>query len=456
MTEASGLSATRSKILPEILGSQSTDLLFDGREVKVVQLNNAATTPPFKKTMQAVNSFLENYGALHRGAGPRARRTFLEVEEALANIRAFLNCPPDHSFLFSQNTSTAINQMARLLPLTTTDVVMTTEIEHTSNNLPWRFNTPAQVVEIRAFDNGAIDYADLETRVNTYRANLKVITISGASNQTGYIPDLPRIARLAHSCGALFFVDAAQLAPHRPIDMVASGIDALAFSAHKIYSPFGLGVLALPSHLLERQPVDPGGGSIDMITNNEITWAPSLERHQTGTWNGTGVVALGASCATLRETGWEAILDHEKDLVEYAATRLAAVPGLTLYVKPDLYKREDRIGTFPFNLTGFHQSRLAAILEHEYGIEVRAGTICNHRLVRRWLGISDTEQAEIETALKAGNRLATYGIVRASLAIHNTRADIDSLAEALTQISLKGPRLEYTPVQAHETYEPIL
>ncbi len=455
MTEASVLVSTKHQILPEILGSQSTDLLYDGRRVKVIQLNNAATTPPFKKTMQAVTNFLETYGALHRGAGPRARQTCLAVEQALASIRAFLNCSPDHALLFSQNTSTAINQMARLLPLTAEDVVMTTEIEHTSNNLPWRFNTPAQVVEIRAFDNGAIDYADLETKVNTYRDHLKIITISGASNQTGYIPDLPRISKLAHSCGALFFVDAAQLAPHRPVDMLVSGIDALAFSAHKIYSPFGLGVLALPARLLERQPVDPGGGSIDMITNSAITWAPSLERHQTGTWNGTGVVALGASCATLLETGWDAILEHEKDLVHYAAEKLSQVPGLTIYINPELYRQEDRIGTFPFNLKDMHQSLLAAVLEHEYGIEVRAGTICNHRLVRRWLGVSDQEQAAIENQLKAGNRLATYGIVRASLAIHNTREDIDSLAEALTKISQEGHRLQYSPVQAHETYEPI-
>jgi selenocysteine lyase/cysteine desulfurase len=441
--------------LPQVVGSDLYDTLYDGTRTRIIQLNNAATTPPFRRTVETVNRFLETYGALHRGAGPRARLTFELVEQAVGQIRRFVGCGPEHSLLFTQNTSAAINLLARLLSLDSEDVVLTSETEHTSNNLPWRFNSGGTVAEIRAFDNGALDYDQLESLIRKWDRRVKVIAVSGASNQTGYIPDLKRIGALAHSVGALFFVDAAQLAPHRPLDMQADGIDALALSAHKVYAPFGLGLLVLPTGVLERVPVDPGGGSIDMISDREIVWAPAAERHQTGTWNATGIVALGASCQTLQEAGWENILQHEKELVHYTAGNLPEVPGLKLYVPPPLYLKENRIGTFPFNLNGLHHSLVAAVLEHEYGIEVRSGTICNHRLVRRWHAISDEEQHAREEKIQAGDRLATYGIVRASLGVQNNVEDIEALIKALTAISVYGYRLEYRPDPAHETFEPV-
>jgi selenocysteine lyase/cysteine desulfurase len=127
-----------------------------------------------------------------------------------------------------------------------------------------------------------------------------------------------------------------------------------------------------------------------------------------------------------------------------------------MYVRPHLYAHERRIGTFPFNLPGIHHSLLAAILEYEHGIEVRSGTICNHRLVRRWFDISADDQATIEGKIRAGDRLASYGIVRVSLGIHNTKEDIDCLVEALSRIAVEGYRLRYRPLPSQETYEPIL
>ena len=455
MTHTFVSSSAAAQSLPAVLGVETFVPLHDGRRVRVRQLNNAATTPPFRSTLEAVNSFLETYGALHRGAGPRARLTCERVEQAIRSIRKFLNCADSQALIFTQNTSAAINLLARLLRLGGDDVVLTSEIEHTSNNLPWRYNTGAKVLEIRAFDTGEIDYEDLLQKCREYGDRVKIVAVSGASNQTGYIPDLKRMSEAAHSCGAMFFVDAAQLAPHRPIDLVAEGIDALAFSAHKLYAPFGLGVLVLARQVLDAMPVDPGGGSIDMISERDVLWAPPSERHQTGTWNATGIVAAGASCETLMRAGWDLILEHEKELVEYTARKLAAVPGLRMYVPPELYSRDNRIGTFPFNLEGLHHSLVAAILEHEHGIEVRAGTICNHRLVRRWLRTSDTDQETLESKIRQGDRLATYGIVRVSLGIHNTKDDIDQLSEALTRIASEGYQLEYRPVPAHETFEPV-
>lgn len=419
----------------------------------VVLLNNAATTPPFESTLKEVADFMQTYGALHRGAGPHAALTYLKTKQALLDIRSFIGTNPKQELLFTTNTSNAINLFIRLLDLKKGEVILTSLIEHTSNHLPWRHNTKGKVVYVNAFDDGSLDYQDLEKKARLHRRRLKLIAITGASNLSGYVPDIHRIAVVAHKHKAMLFVDAAQLAPHRPIDLRKQGIDVLAFSAHKMYAPFGLGVLALPKVLLDRLPVDPGGGSIDMISDKDIVWAPAEVRHQTGTWNVAGIIAAAASCKAIRSVGWKHILAHEAELVRYAAERLPAVPGLTLYVDPKRYVDEQRIGTFVFNLKNYHHALLSAILEHEYKIETRAGTICNHKLVRRWMKVGDKEQKRIEREIRKGNRLASYGIVRASLGIHNTKADIDALVDALTNISLHGTKYAYKRVPREEVYE---
>jgi cysteine desulfurase / selenocysteine lyase len=309
---------------------------------------------------------------------------------------------------------------------------------------------------VHADDTGALRLDHLAAVLDAHRGRVRVVSVTGASNLTGYCPDLRALADLAHEAGALLFVDAAQLAPHRRIDMAAAGVDALAFSAHKIYAPFGLGVLSLPRTVVDRAPVDPGGGSIDMLSDTgAVVWSPPAERHQTGTWNATGIVAAGASCAEILDVGWDAMEAAERALVGYAAGVLSQVPGVRLTVQAERYRHDDRIGTFPFVVDGLHHALVAAALEHEHGIEVRAGTICNHRLVRRWIGVDDAAQADTERAIAAGDRLASYGIVRASLGCFTTAADLDALAAALTLLAADGPRLAYRPVPAEETYEPV-
>ncbi|MFA6521986.1 MAG: aminotransferase class V-fold PLP-dependent enzyme [Patescibacteria group bacterium] len=438
--------------LPKVVGTDDYIKLKNGEKTRVVLLNNAATTPPFEITLKTVNEYLQTYGALHRGAGPHANITFQKAEEAIKVLRQFLGVTDEHALLFTSNTSSAINLFIRLLRLKKDDVIITSIIEHTSNNLPWKYNTDATTIYVNAFDDGALDYDDLEKKVAENAKNIKLIAITGASNLTGYIPDIEKIAKLAHKHNALLFIDAAQLAPHRPINMSARSVDALAFSAHKVYAPFGLGVLALPKQILETSPVDPGGGSIDMISETDIVWAPPIARHQTGTWNVTGIIAAAASCKAIMDTGWDKILKHEKELVEYAAKELQTVPDLTLYVPAEKYLTEDRTGNFTFSLKGYHHALLSAILENEYGIETRAGTICNHRLVRRWFKINDTTQNEIEKKIASGDRLASYGIVRASLAIHNTKKDVDALVLALKSIAESKHKLKYKPVPIEEIY----
>lgn len=441
--------------LPAVVGTDHRITLTSGEKARVVLLNNAATTPPFEKTLREVNSFLQIYGALHRGAGPHANITYNKVQESIQTIGRFLNLRDDQGLLFTRNATSAINLFARMLRLSKRDVVITSPIEHTSNNLPWHYNTLAKIAEVEAFDDGSIDYDDLAEKAKKYRRHLKVIALNGASNTNGCIPDFQKLSGIARRHAALLFIDAAQLAPHREIDMVREGIDGMAFSAHKLYAPFGVGVLVLPKKMLESDPADPGGGSVDMVAEKEVLWMAPQFRHQSGTWNATGIVALAASCRAIMDATWKAVTEYERDLTHYMAKKLSAVKELTLHVPGEKYLTENRTGTFPFKLEGFHHAHLAAILEHEYGIETRAGAICNHRLVRRWNDVSDKDQKSIENRMAAGNKLASYGIVRASLGIHNTREDIDLLAGALSRIAKEGPKIKYREVPEEETFFPL-
>ncbi len=417
----------------------------------VVLLNNAATTPPFEKTLRDVNNFFLTYGAFHRGAGPHAETTYQKVYEAISIIKKFISVPSTHELLFTQNTSAAINLFARLLELREDDVVIASDIEHTSNALPWKFNTKAQVVEIKTFDDGSFDYTDLEEKAKLYSKNLKLIALTGAGNQTGYVPDIKKLSDIAHKHNAILFIDAAQLAPHREINMLRDGIDITAFSAHKVYAPFGLGVLALPRKLLEKNPVDPGGGSIDMITSSSILWANEGERHQTGTWNVTGIIALASSCKSIMKMGWKEIEKHEQELLKYLVTNLAKIDGLKMHIPVEKYIDTGRVPCVSFSIDGLHYALVSSLLENEYKIETRAGTICNHRLVRRWFHISDEEQIQIENQIREGNRLASYGVVRISIGFHNTKKDIDKVVAALKDICGKKD----TNFQYRQIYKPV-
>lgn len=442
-------------MLPKVVGTNNTVELHSGYSHRVIYLNNAATTPPFEKTLSELNIFFQTYGPLHRGAGPNATITCNKIEESIQQIKKFINLPESHTLLFTQNTSSSINLLARLLHFKKTDIIITSSIEHTSNYLPWLYNTSAKIIEIQPEVDGSINNGLLEELVKKYKNKLKLISLTGASNMTGFIPDIKKVSEIAHKYGVLLFIDAAQLAPHRKIDMINDGIDALAFSAHKVYAPFGLGVLALSKRFLDSVPVDPGGGSIEMISPNKIIWSPLNERHQTGTWNVTGIFALATSCKVLIDTGFNVIEKHEHQLAVYLSKKLSEVPGISLYIPTEKYLGENRIASIPFNLNNIHYSLLSAILEHEFAIETRSGTICNHRLVRNWFSVTSENQEKIEDLIERGNRLASYGVVRVSLGIHNTKEDIDILIEALNEISTNGPKLIYKADSKVGIYAPV-
>ena len=278
--------------------------------------------------------------------------------------------------------------------------------------------------------------------------------MTGASNVTGEIWPLAGLAGVAHAHGAELFVDAAQLAGHHPIDMASSGVDHLALSGHKLYAPFGAGALVAGGwRLRDAAPLLHGGGAVTLVTLDEVIWADAPERHEAGSPNVVGVVALGAACRRLGECGMEAVAAHEQALARRLWDGLAEIPGLRmLRLWPPA---APRVGLATFTLDGHPHARLAAVLSAEHAIGVRHGCFCAHPLIAELLGIPDVEISRLRRELRAGRRPQLPGAVRASMGLGTTPADIDRLTDALRAIAGSGPRWRYRHVTEYDEYEPL-
>ena len=276
-----------------------------------------------------------------------------------------------------RNTTEAINVLAAALPAGTR--VLSTPVEHHANMLPWRQHDVTLLPFTRS-TGGLLEAAEQALRARRY----DLLAVTGASNVTGEVWPIAELAEIAHRFGAKIFVDAAQLAPHRPIDMAASGVDLLAFSGHKLYAPLGAGALVgrMPA---DGEPLLHGGGAIKLVTIDDVVWADAPERFEAGSPNVLGVVALAAACRALRAVGMDAVAEHERRLATRLWSGLLDVPGLrTLRLWPDA---ADRVGVAAFTVEGWRDEELAAALSDRYAIGVRHGCFCAHPLMTRLLGV---------------------------------------------------------------------
>jgi selenocysteine lyase/cysteine desulfurase len=245
---------------------------------------------------------------------------------------------------------------------------------------------------------------------------------------TGEMWPVAQLAHAAHAQDARILVDAAQLAPHRPLDMLAWGVDYMAFSGHKLYAPFGAGVLVgLSDWLAAAPPYLRGGGAVDRVAATAVDWSTDPHRrHEAGTPNLVGAVALAAACTTLAESGWPALVAHEEALLGRLRDGLATIPGvseLTLW-GPDF----PRIGIVTFILDGLDPARLAQDLSDHHGIGVRCGKFCAHMFVNQLLGSINN------AADDAGCGAGSVGAIRASFGIGTTAEHIDRLVNALAEV----------------------
>ncbi len=401
-----------------------------------VNFDNAATTPPFISVVNRIVDFSPWYSSIHRGTGYKSKISSDIYDSSRKAVLDFVGADVDEDCaVYVKNTTEAINKLSNMFKKFYGEgIVLSTFMEHHSNDLPWRDKFLLYYVTVN--DEGKLDVNDFERKLKKYSGKLKLVTVTGASNVTGLKNPIYEIARLAHQYGAMILVDGAQLVPHCPVDMKPHNslehIDFLVFSAHKMYAPFGTGVLIGPKSFLGSCPPDyKGGGTIDIVTHDFIKWADIPDKEEAGTPNIMGVVALVEAINILSSAGMENIKIYEEKLTRYALDKLSKIPDIILY-----QRREDcypRVSIIPFNIKDINHSQVARILSDEGGIAVRNGCFCAQPYVQRLLNVT---KKDIQNR-KKGLSKSHPGFVRLSFGIYNTYEEIDFLAEILKEIALK-------------------
>jgi selenocysteine lyase/cysteine desulfurase len=422
-----------------VVGVDQPVPVLDGTTRRYVNLDNAASTPALREVKDTVDTFMHWYSSVHRGAGFKSRVATQAYEDARHIVMEFVGADPaTHVAIFGKNATEAINKLAARLELGADDVVLVSQLEHHSNDLPWRAR--ARVEHVRADALGRLDEEHLDVLLDRFAGRVRIVAVTGGSNVTGHLPDIHRIAAKAHAAGAQIFVDAAQLAPHRAIDMGAlddpAHLDYIAISGHKMYAPFGTGALVGRRDTFERgAPDQRGGGTVKFVSRDDVTWADGPDRDEAGSPNVVGAVALAAALKALSREGMDRLAQHETMLTAHALARLATIPGVRVYGDADPAHAADRLGVITFNVEGLSHALVAAILSTEFAIGVRNGCFCAHPYLMQLLGLSNAEAAEVRREILAGEARAIPGMVRISFGLYNTIAEVDAVVDALAVIA---------------------
>lgn len=379
---------------------------------QLAYLDSGATAQRPVQVLDAEREFLTtSYGAVHRGAHQLMEEATDAYEEGRTDIAAFVGADPDE-LVFTKNATEALNLVAYVLgddrfdrAVGPGDVIVTTELEHHANLIPWQELARRTGAELRWYsvtDDGRIDLDSLELD-----ERVKVVAFTHHSNVTGAIAPVEELVSRARAVGALTVLDACQSVPHMPVDVRELGVDFLAFSGHKMLGPNGIGVLWGRRELLEAMPPFITGGSMIGVVHMEYsTWADPPQRFEAGVPMTPQAVALAAACDYLSKVGMDRIAAHEHALVGYALERLGAIEGVRIVGPADTV---DRGGAVSFEVEGIHPHDLGQVLD-DRGVEVRVGHHCAWPLHRK-LGIVAT--------------------TRASFYLYNTPEDVDALVDAV-------------------------
>jgi selenocysteine lyase/cysteine desulfurase len=435
-----------SAALVRLIGAGQVVPCLGGVERVAVELDQAASTQAHPSVADRVADFLPWYSSVHRGAGFRSRRATQAYEEARRSVLAFAGRAPDGPdvAILCRNTTEAINHLAYRLRLDHTDVVVTTVVEHHANLLPWGRVAERRYVECGV--DGTFTTDDVIDALDAGPRAPALLAITGASNVTGWLPPIDAVIEAAHSRGVPVLVDAAQLAPHRPLPAAA---DFLALSGHKLYAPFGSGALIGPRSVFEvGDPFLAGGGAVDLVGLDEVIWTAPPDREEAGSPNVVGAVALHAAIDALGHIGWERIVAHEVGLADRLVNGLRSIPGVhllgpngseTAAVQANGHLEVETLPVAAFTVDGMHHALVASRLSAEYGIAVRHGCFCAHPYVVRLLGLADNDVAAYRDEVLRGDHRHVPGAVRASAGLGTSGQDIDSLLAAVSQLAAGAP-----------------
>ena len=384
----------------------------------LVYLDNGATSKKPKVVLDTLDTYYEKYNAnVHRGIHTLSQEATDLMEESRRKIQAFINAKHDHEIIFTRGTTEGINLVSNVLRnvLTAEDEIIITEIEHHSNIVPWQLlceRTGAKLKYIPLTKEGILDIAKLDDLLTD---KTKLVCVNQVSNALGVVNPIEIIIQKAHEKGAWVLIDAAQSAPHTPIDVQKMDCDFLVFSGHKMYGPTGIGVLYGKEDILNALPPFHGGGEmIKDVTMEKSTYACLPFKFEAGTPDIAGIIGLGAAVDFINSIGIQTIHDYEKELVDYTIQRLSEFEEVEIYAKDAAHS-----GAVSFNLKfdGVHSSDVGMILDKK-GIAVRTGHHCAQPIMQHF---------------------NIPGTVRASFAVYNTKAEIDTFIDGLkTAIRMLG------------------
>jgi selenocysteine lyase/cysteine desulfurase len=406
---------------------------LDGTDRPYRDLDCAASTPALQVVADRVAEFLPWYSSVHRGAGYKSRVATAGYEAARDSAHDFAgrSSAGDDVVVLVRNTTEAINHLAYRLQFGPDDVVATTVVEHHANLLPWA--RVAQRRWVECGEDGTFGVEDVTAVLDAGRRPA-LLALTGASNVTGWLPPVAQICAEAHERGIPVLLDAAQLAPHRPLPPEP---DFMAFSGHKLYAPYGAGALIGPRSVFTTgDPFLAGGGAVDLVDLDEVIWTDPPDREEAGSPNVIGAVAFGAAMDELARLGWDAVMEHEATLSTRLHEGLRAIDGVRV-LGPG--SGTDTLAVAAFTVEGMHHALVAARLSAEWGIGVRHGCFCAHPYLLRLLGVGPEGVAEARAAVQRRDRRGIPGAVRASCGLGTSGEDVDVLLAALSALAEGSP-----------------
>ncbi|AGP58532.1 aminotransferase class V-fold PLP-dependent enzyme [Streptomyces rapamycinicus] len=442
-TATSSSSATACEPLP-VLGDDVLVPLVTGGEVSYAALDYAASAPALRRVWDDIAAYAPYYGSVHRGAGYLSQLSTDLFENSRKDVAAFLGCREDDQVVFTRSTTDSLNLLAAVAPLGTEVFVF--ETEHHASLLPWEQREDITVRYLSAPRSPRQAVQTLEKALAGRAGGPALVCVTGASNVTGELWPVRELAEAAHAHGARIVLDAAQLAPHHPVDIAGADVDWVAFSGHKLYAPFGAGVLAgRADWLREARPYLAGGGASRKVTRRDdggvdVEWHTTAARHEAGSPNVIGVYAIASACKALTEAGFEGLVARERQLIEKVRTGLAEVPEVRVL---SLFGDDaPRVGVLSFVVEGWNSSHFAAALSAEYGIGVRDGLFCAHPLVRTLLDSEPDEPGECG-APEAAPGERSLNAIRVSFGAGTPDEHVERFVGAVKELVRDGARWNY-------------
>ncbi|MFC8227310.1 aminotransferase class V-fold PLP-dependent enzyme [Streptomyces sp. NPDC057287] len=425
-----------------VLGSDVIVPLVTGGDVTYAALDYAASAPALQRVWDDVAAYAPYYGSVHRGAGYLSQLSTDLFEGSRVTVAEFLGCRADDQVVFTRSTTDSLNLLAAALPADCQVFVF--ETEHHASLLPWR---DARVTCLDAPRTPDQAVATLERALAARDPHgPALVCVTGASNVTGELWPVRELAAAAHAHGARIVLDAAQLAPHHPVDIADLDVDWVAFSGHKLYAPFGSGVLAgRADWLVAAEPYLAGGGASRKVARRtdggvDVEWHTTAARHEAGSPNVIGVYSIAAACKALTEEGFDRLVAREQRLVTRVREGLAGVPEVKVL---SLFGDDaPRVGVISFVVEGWNSSHFAAALSAEYGIGVRDGLFCAHPLVRTLLGSEPQDPGECG-APEAAPGERSLNAIRVSFGAGTPDEHIERFLGAVRELVGKGARWTY-------------